>query len=355
MRKIIAILLFLLAPLLVNGATGDIVVNNQSTYDVPGGTDKLLILDLTLPGNLSSIKIINLGTAQQWDISAIYILEDGASPGFDGDEHEIFRKSSSPFWDTEMSASSSKTRIFITVDVVAAAGSGKTIKPQATINSDQTITGVERTISALASIPDVPQAPLVRFGEALATSTIRWNFLDMANNELGFRIKDTSLKTKVEIIQQDLSYVDETGLQANTCYSGRRVSAFNDRGEGSASLNFAEVCTPQEPSPVIEEVPVIETPVEETTSMSPVVEEPVIEEPIIEETPAEKPIIEEPVIEKPSPGETEGAVETEKTGETQKPSETEPVKKPSFFEVFKIRIFENIGNFFSNLFSFFRR
>ena len=355
MRKIIAILLFLLAPLLVNGATGDIVVNNQSTYDVPGGTDKLLILDLTLSENLSSIKIINLGTAQQWDISAIYILEDGASPGFDGDEHEIFRKSSSPFWDTEMSASSSKTRIFITVDVVAAAGSGKTIKPQATINSDQTITGVERTISALASIPDVPQAPLVRFGEALVTSTIRWNFLDMANNELGFRIKDTSLKTKVEIIQQDLSYVDETGLQANTCYSGRRAFTFNDRGEGSASANFAEVCTPQELSPVIEEVPVIETPVEETTSMSPVVEEPVIEEPIIEETPAEKPIIEEPVIEKPSPGETEGAVETEKTGETQKPSETEPVKKPSFFEVFKIRIFENIGNFFSNLFSFFRR
>jgi len=284
-RNIILIsILFLLAPLLVNGAAGDVIVNPQSTYDVPGGTAKLLILDLTLSENLSSIKIINLGTAQQWDISAIYILEDGASPGFDGDEHEIFRKSSSPFWDTEMSANSSKTRIFVTVDIVSAV-SDKTIKPQATINADKTITGVERTIVAGVSTPDVPQAPLVRFGEALATSTIRWNFLDLANNEFGFRIKDASLKIKTEVIQQNLSYIDETGLQASTCYSGRRVSAFNDRGEGSASMNFAEVCTPQEAPPPVE-VPI--TPiVEETTSTPPVVTEevtPPVEKPVAEMT-----------------------------------------------------------------------
>ena len=284
MRKIIAIFLFLLAPLSVYGAMGDITVNRQSTYAIPGGVTKVLILDLTLPENLSSIKILNLGTAQQWDISAVYILEDGGSPGFDGDENEIFRKSSSPFWDTEMLANSSKTRIFVTVDIVAAAGSGKTIKPQATINSNKTVTGFERTILAGASMPDVPQAPLVRSGEALATSTIRWNFLDLANNEFGFRIKDGSLKIKTEVLQTDLSYIDETGLQPDTCYAGRRVVAFNDRGEGSFSANFAEVCTPKAPS-----LPV----------PAPVVEAPVITEPPVTEeipAPAEPPAAEAPFI-----------------------------------------------------------
>jgi len=282
MRKIIAILLFFLAPLLVNGATGDITVNNQSTYAVPSGTTRVLILDLTLPEKLTSIKILNLGDAQQSDISGIYIFEDGSSSGWDGDEKEIARESIYPFWDTEIPAVSSQLRIFVLVDIASAVTSGKTIRPQATINSDKMITGVERTISTEASIPDVPQAPLARFGEAISTSTIRWNFLDSANNEFGFRIKDSSLKTKAEVLQTDLSYIDETGLQSNTCYSGRRVSAFNDRGEGSASLNFTEVCTLQESLPPVE-VPVVQEP----TSTPPIVTEevtPPVEKPVAEMT-----------------------------------------------------------------------
>ena len=282
MRKIIAILLFFLAPLLVNGATGDITVNNQSTYAVPSGTTRVLILDLTLPEKLTSIKILNLGDAQQSDISGIYIFEDGSSSGWDGDEKEIARESIYPFWDTEIPAVSSQLRIFVLVDIASAVTSGKTIRPQATINSDKMITGVERTISTEASIPDDPQAPLARFGEAISTSTIRWNFLDSANNEFGFRIKDSSLKTKAEVLQTDLSYIDETGLQSNTCYSGRRVSAFNDRGEGSASLNFTEVCTLQESLPPVE-VPVVQEP----TSTPPIVTEevtPPVEKPVAEMT-----------------------------------------------------------------------
>ena len=339
-RKIFAIFLFLLAPLAVFSMTSDVTVNNQSAYDVPSGASKVLILDLTLPENLSSIKMINLGTAQQWDISAVYLLEDGVSAGFDGDEREIFRKSSSPFWDTEMSAVSANPRIFVTVDI-ASGVSGKTIKPQATINSDKTITGFERTVLAGVSMPDVPIAPLARFGEAISSSIIRWNFLELANNEFGFRIKDASLKTKAEVLQINLSYIDETGLSPDTCYSGRRVVAFNDRGEGSFSANFAEVCTPKAPSlpvpapvveaPVVAETPVTEeipAPAEPPAAEAPFIKKPVIKEPIIDKPPVKKPVVEKPLVE-----------ESPKIESTSTPKTSNS-------------LFEAVKSFFKNLFKF---
>jgi hypothetical protein len=174
----------------------------------------------------------------------------------------------------DISAISSQTRIFVTVDI-AADVVNKTIKPQITINADKIADGLERVISPGASAPDIPQAPLARFGQALSTSTIRWSFLDLSGNEFGFRIKDSSLRTKVEVSQSNLSYIDETGLAPNTIYSGRRVVAFNDRGEnlGSALAVFPEVATlplpvvtttppmTQEPatSTVITEVPIATT------------------------------------------------------------------------------------------------
>lgn len=224
-------------------AAGDIILNNQPTYAVPPGSVKVLILDLTLPEKLNSIKILNLGDARQSDISVLSIFEDGVSPGWDGDETEIVRRSSSPFWDDEISANSSQLRIFITVDIASTAISGRTIKPKATINSTKTITGFERMILAGTSEPQVPSTPLAEKGQAISTSTIRWYFKDLAGNEFGFKIKDSSLKTVAKIEQSDVSYIDEMGLNANTCYSGRRVSAYNDRGESPSSVNFAEICT----------------------------------------------------------------------------------------------------------------
>lgn len=242
MRNIILFLIFILTPAF-GAMAGDIILNNQQTYAVPPDSDKVLILDLTLPENLSLIKLLNFGTAQQWDISAVYIFEDGQSSGWDGDEKEIARKTLSPFWDVEISAISLNSRIFVAVDIASAATSEKTIKPKAVINSIQTIIGFERTILAGASTPEAPSAPLAEKGQALSTSTIRWYFKDLANNEFGFKIKNSLLKITAKAEQADLAYIDEQGLEPNTCYSGRRAYTYNDRGESLPSINFAEVCT----------------------------------------------------------------------------------------------------------------
>lgn len=243
-------------PGLVFGAVA--VVNNQPTYEVPPGTSKVLILDLTLPEILTSIKIKNAGNAQQIDISQISVFEDGSSPGWDGDEKEVVRKSLSPFFDTLLSGTFSKKRIFVTVDIPASASSGKTIKPQVKVDIlDEEILGLERTILAGASSPTTPVAPLAGTAEALSTSTIRWHFTDMSNNEFGFKILDGNLNTVVKKEEANLSYLDEIGLSPDTEYSGRMAVAFNDRGEslGSSLAAFSAVRTLELPeAPAAEEV-----------------------------------------------------------------------------------------------------
>lgn len=240
--------IFIFSPVLVFASTAsDFIVNPQSTYDVPPGTTQLLILDLTLPNSgLESIKIVNLGTIQQYDIYQISIYEDGSSPGWDGDESERARKTASPFWDTELTGAFSKQRIFVTVNVTSTVASGRTIKPQLEINSvvfsnpafngptDKKIIGLERFIVVGADMPSVPVSPLVRKGEAISTSTIRWYFTDLSNNESGFKILDKNLNT-VATGGANISYLDEIGLEPNTEYSGRQVKVFNDMGQSSAS------------------------------------------------------------------------------------------------------------------------
>src|SRR3989344_3742682 len=99
MKLIILIFILSALPSLVSASVaGDFTVNSQPTYDVPPSTTNLLILDLTLPGaGLKSIKIDNAGTVAQANISRFLIYQDGASPGWDGDESEMATKSFSPF------------------------------------------------------------------------------------------------------------------------------------------------------------------------------------------------------------------------------------------------------------------
>lgn len=294
--------IFVLIPEVGFSATaGDFAVNSQPTYSVPPGTTRLLILDLTLPEIPQSIKILNAGTAQQWDISKISIFEDGSSSGWDGDETEKVSVSSSPFWDVTISGSFSQKRIFVTVDISSTAASERTIKPRLQLNSvkfasgdsgpsDQTITGFERMILAGVSVPTVPVAPLAGIPEAISTSTIRWHFLDLSNNEFGFKILDNKLKVAAKSETADLSYLDEIGLSPSTCYSGRRAVAFNDRGESGQSANFSEVCTLAQPAPVVE-IAKEKTPAEEVVKEVPAPEE------IVAPAPVEKPISEMTVSE----------------------------------------------------------
>ncbi|MBI2450095.1 MAG: hypothetical protein HYV47_01005 [Candidatus Nealsonbacteria bacterium] len=267
MRKIILVLVFVLAPGFSFASTAnDFIVNPQSTYAVPAGTTNLLILDLTLPGaGLTSIKIDNTGTVQQYDISQLSIYEDGVSPGWDGDESEKLRKSFSPFFDTTLNGTFTKQRIFITVDIASTTYTGKTIKPEIQINSavfpdvslkgptDKKIIGLERMILAGSDTPSAPVSPLAKSGEAISTSTIRWHFTDLSNNEFGFKILDENLNT-VASGGANISYLDETGLRPDTEYSGRQIKAFNDRGQNlvSALTVFPDVKTL--PLPEIEEV-----------------------------------------------------------------------------------------------------
>lgn len=239
--------IFIFFPLLtLASAASDFIVNPQPTYAVPPGTTNLLILDLTLPGaGLTSIKINNAGTVAQYNLSKLTIYEDGPSAGWDGDESEMARKSFSPFFDAAIPVDISKQRIFVTVNVTSTY-SGKTIVPELEINSavfsnaaftgptDKKIIGFERKITVGTEVPYIPVPPIAKSGEAISASTIRWHFTDLSSNEFGFKILDRDLKIVAEG-GADISYLDETGLEPDTEYSGRQVKAFNDRGQSSVS------------------------------------------------------------------------------------------------------------------------
>tara|TARA_Y100000310_G_scaffold127317_2_gene126462 strand:+ start:43579 stop:45096 length:1518 start_codon:yes stop_codon:yes gene_type:complete len=247
--------ILLLFPLAAFGFLAeDFKVNNQPIYDVPPGTSQVLILDLTLPEVPSSITLRNAGVLIQSYISKLVVYEDGSSAGWDGDEREVAIITIYPFFEKVISGSFSKQRIFVTADISSSMASGSTVKPKIAINSveftsgnkgptDLDLLGLERKIVVGANVPTIPLPPFVKNGEAISTSTIRWHFLDLTNNEFGFRILDSSLKTVAESQTANLSYLDETGLEGNTKYSGRRVYAFNDRGATKAQEIFSEIYT----------------------------------------------------------------------------------------------------------------
>lgn len=268
MKKIILILVFVLAPSLVYGSTAsDFIVNTQPTYAVPAGTTNLLILDLTLPGvGLTSIKINNAGTVQQYNLSQLSVYEDGVSPGWDGDEAEKARKSFSPFFDMAIPVEISKQRIFVTVNISSTTYSGKTIQPEIQLNSavfsnpaftgpiDAKVVGFERTILAGTEMPYVPVSPMAKLGEALSASAIRWHFTDLSNNEFGFKILDGNLKVVASKNEANLSYLDETGLEPGTEYFYRKVVAFNDVGQSLTSVLTTFPAVRTLPLPRVEEV-----------------------------------------------------------------------------------------------------
>ncbi len=317
-------LIFLMPGIVFGSIASDFTINNQSTYSIPPNTTNLLILDLTLPMSVEgetlqveSIKINNAGTAQHSDVSKMVVWEDGLSAGWDGDEIEISRITTSPWWDTVITGDFSEyghlseaggRRIFVTVDIYSNAVSERTIKPQLVVGTgdgvaiqfvsatstngpvDANVVGFERTILTGIDIPSSPVSPLRQTPEVISDTVIRWHFLDLSNNEFGFKILDSNLSVVAKSETADLSYIDETGLIPNTEYSGRRVVAFNDMGQSDSLLTFQAVYTLEAEEEVIEEDP-IEEPVEEEESVE---EEEVIEEEEITEI---KPISEMTVVE----------------------------------------------------------
>ena len=307
MSKISFIILLVFIPGVIYGSqASDFTVNRQSTYAVPRDVTKILVLDLTLPeppenGSLKveSIKLHSAGTATHLDFSKLLIWEDGPSAGFDNDEIEVAKVLTALF-DTEISGTFREyskgdpwQRIFVTLDTTSDVYSitEKTIKLELVMDSvifsdtafngptDASVIGFERIISKDASTPTVPVTPLAGTPEVLSSTAIRWHFTDLSNNEFGFKILDDTLKEVARKEQVNLSYLDETGLQPDTEYSGRSVMAFNDRGESlsSALTVFSAVSTLAEE---VEEEVIEEEVIEEVSEViEEEVEDEVIEEP----------------------------------------------------------------------------
>lgn len=84
----------------------------------------------------------------------------------------------------------------------------------------------------------VPEAPTIGTAIALSTSSIRWNFTDNASNETGFKLHNILESEISSSATQNLSYIDETGLTANTQYT-RHVHAYNASGDSTASGNVS--------------------------------------------------------------------------------------------------------------------
>lgn len=79
-----------------------------------------------------------------------------------------------------------------------------------------------------------PDAPTIGIPTGLSPASIRWNFTDNASNETGFVLINTSEVVISTSSEANLSYIDETGLTANTQYQ-RAIKAYNDAGYSASS------------------------------------------------------------------------------------------------------------------------
>jgi hypothetical protein len=78
-------------------------------------------------------------------------------------------------------------------------------------------------------MPPTAQAPT-----PVSTSSINWNFTDNSDDELGFRVYDTSDQIKVTCDTPNISSCLEEGLSENTQYS-RKIAAYNSVSRSSFS------------------------------------------------------------------------------------------------------------------------
>lgn len=106
--------------------------------------------------------------------------------------------------------------------------------PSSVTTIDQNLRGSGWEIGAY--VYPVPIAPTIGTPSAQSSSVIRWAFTDNSDDETEFRVYDnTDTLATSSATFAGISYLDETGLSANTAYSGRYVKAYNDYGESVAS------------------------------------------------------------------------------------------------------------------------
>ncbi len=93
------------------------------------------------------------------------------------------------------------------------------------------------------SVDSAPQSPTIGIPTALSTTSIRWNFTDNATNETGFKVYDNLGNIATSSAATNLTHLDETGLSANTQYTGRYVLAYNTYGASASSSVASSIYT----------------------------------------------------------------------------------------------------------------
>jgi len=88
-------------------------------------------------------------------------------------------------------------------------------------------------------VEEIPTAPTIGTPTTLSSNSIRWNFIDNADNETCFELYDNSDNLISTQATANLTYIDETGLSENTQYM-RYIKAYNDYGNSSSSATTSK-------------------------------------------------------------------------------------------------------------------
>lgn len=98
-----------------------------------------------------------------------------------------------------------------------------------------------------ATAAAVPAAPTIGTPVALSSTSIRWYFTDTASDEAGFKVHDSADAIVVQEATPDLTFLDETGLFANTRYT-RHVHSYNSDGDSIGSADATLYTLPNAPA-----------------------------------------------------------------------------------------------------------
>lgn len=112
-----------------------------------------------------------------------------------------------------------------------------------TVSGDLNGNQATSTDQSFATIGCLPQAPTIGIPAVQSSSVIRWNFSDAASDETGFRIYNNVGTIATSSVTTNLTYLDETGLTANTQYSGRYATAYNGYGNSASSSIAVSIYT----------------------------------------------------------------------------------------------------------------
>ncbi|RII27551.1 MAG: hypothetical protein CXR31_04735, partial [Geobacter sp.] len=95
--------------------------------------------------------------------------------------------------------------------------------------------------------PAPPVPPVLGQPGSLSSTSVRWNYADTANDYDGYHLHDSGNTLKVSNVNAKSTYIDETGLAANTRYT-RHLHAYNALGDSLPSGDVSIYTWPTYPN-----------------------------------------------------------------------------------------------------------